>query len=58
MKTLQQMADDLSAFNDEADLRRLRAMPEAEFVMLLALLECSEIYLSEISGFPRTGEAA
>lgn len=58
MKTLQQLADDLSAFNDEADLRRLRAMPEAEFIMLLALFECAEIHLSEIGGFPRTGEAA
>ena len=53
MKPLQELADDLAAFCDKADLRRLREMSEAEFAMLLALFGASEIWLAEIGSFPR-----
>lgn len=47
MKTLDQLAFDLAAFCEEADLRRVRSMSEAEFVMLLALHGAAEMDLAE-----------
>ena len=49
MKTFDQLAGDFAVFCDEVDLRRLREMNQAEFVMFLALHSAAELELELIS---------
>jgi hypothetical protein len=48
MKSLRRLAFDLVPHFDEADLRRLRSISEADFVMLLALHRAEEIAFREL----------
>ena len=56
MKTLEQLAADFAPFCDQSDLRRMREMPHAEFVMVLALHATAERDLLEF-GQPRINGA-
>lgn len=48
MKNLRELAADLAPLCDPEDLRRLRSMSEADFVMLLAMHRTEEIELAKI----------
>lgn len=58
MKALDDLAFDLATFCDEADLRRVRSMSEADFVMLLALHGAAEVELCEVEQSVMKGDDA
>lgn len=58
MKQLHELAADLAPLCERGDLMRLRTMPEADFVMLLALFAAEQWAIEEVIRELRKGESA